>query len=88
MPAGARVGREERYGNAVLYFEAGPGADGTLPFSIVYHVVRKEAGVTAEGPEGQGSPRANRADRAPRRTPPRTTCSSGPTPGYRSAASH
>jgi transglutaminase-like putative cysteine protease len=42
LPAREQIGKEATYGNEILYFEAAPRPDGTLPLSLTYRVTRKE----------------------------------------------
>jgi uncharacterized protein (TIGR03000 family) len=42
LPAEGTIGRDSRYGNSILYLEAKAGADGAVPFKIVYRVTRRE----------------------------------------------
>jgi transglutaminase-like putative cysteine protease len=42
LPGKAQIGQESKWANHVLYFEAPPRADGTLPLRIVYRVTRRE----------------------------------------------
>jgi uncharacterized protein (TIGR03000 family) len=42
LPAQGKIGRDSMYGNNILYLEAKAGADGTVPFKIVYRVTRRE----------------------------------------------
>jgi hypothetical protein len=54
VPAGARLTRERQYGNHILYVEATPRADGTIPLSITYRVTRREIkGDTRLSPEDE-----------------------------------
>jgi transglutaminase-like putative cysteine protease len=42
LPAEGKIGKEEKYGNQILYVEAKPGADGTIPLKVTYRVKRRE----------------------------------------------
>jgi transglutaminase-like putative cysteine protease len=42
LPAGAKLNKEGQYDNRMFFFEAKPGADGKIPFEIVYRVTRHE----------------------------------------------
>jgi transglutaminase-like putative cysteine protease len=42
VPEGAKISREPRYGNEILYVEAKPTAAGSVSLSMTYHVTRKE----------------------------------------------
>ena len=41
-PSGNKLTREPQYGNQVFYVEAKPGADGSIPVSILYRITRRE----------------------------------------------
>jgi uncharacterized protein (TIGR03000 family) len=47
LPAEGKIAKEAKYGNQILYVEAKPGADGTIPLRITYRVKRREV----RGPE-------------------------------------
>ncbi|OAI42280.1 hypothetical protein AYO40_00105 [Planctomycetaceae bacterium SCGC AG-212-D15] len=42
LPAKGEINRDAVYGNQVLFFEAAANKDGEIPFSIKYHVLRRE----------------------------------------------
>lgn len=42
LPAKEKIGREPVYGNQFIYFEAKANDEGNIPFSVKYHVVRRE----------------------------------------------
>jgi transglutaminase-like putative cysteine protease len=42
LPVEGKIAKEEKYGNQILYLEAKPGADGTIPLKITYRVKRRE----------------------------------------------
>lgn len=42
LPAQGQAGQEAKWSNHVLYFEAPPRADGTLPLKMVYRITRRE----------------------------------------------
>jgi transglutaminase-like putative cysteine protease len=42
LPAEGKIGKEEKYGNQILYVEAKPAADGTIPLKLIYRVKRRE----------------------------------------------
>jgi transglutaminase-like putative cysteine protease len=42
LPGESRLGKEKKFGNQILYFEAKADAEGKVPFQIVYRVTRKE----------------------------------------------
>jgi transglutaminase-like putative cysteine protease len=47
LPAEGKIGKEEKFGNQILYIEAKPDADGSIPLKITYRVKRREV----RGPE-------------------------------------
>jgi hypothetical protein len=42
LPGEGRIGRELKFGNAILYVAANAGADGSIPLSVTYRVKRWE----------------------------------------------
>ncbi len=42
LPEGAKLSREPWYDNQMFYFETKAGADGSVPYEVVYKVTRKE----------------------------------------------
>jgi transglutaminase-like putative cysteine protease len=53
LPATSQIGRDEVYGNDILFFEAPANKDGEIPFSITYRVTRKEVAI---GEKDEGGP--------------------------------
>ena len=51
LPADGKISSEALYGNKMLYVEASAGADGTLPFAVVYRVTRREMKGAGAGTE-------------------------------------
>jgi uncharacterized protein (TIGR03000 family) len=42
LPAEGHIGKENKFGNKILYVEAKADADGKIPFSVTYKVTRRE----------------------------------------------
>jgi transglutaminase-like putative cysteine protease len=42
LPGPAKEGRDPQYGNRIVFFEAAADADGNVPFSLIYRVMRRE----------------------------------------------
>jgi transglutaminase-like putative cysteine protease len=48
LPGEPRIGKDDLYGNRILYLEAEAGKDGTIPLKMTYRVKRREV----RGPNG------------------------------------
>jgi transglutaminase-like putative cysteine protease len=42
LPGDPKIGKDELYGNRILYLEAEAGKDGTIPLKLTYRVTRRE----------------------------------------------
>lgn len=51
LPAEAQLGREEKYGNEMLYLSAKANAEGKVPLSISYRVTRREVRADRSKPD-------------------------------------
>ncbi|HEY1858929.1 MAG TPA: transglutaminase-like domain-containing protein [Gemmataceae bacterium] len=52
LPGEAKIDKESKYGNQMMYVEARAGADGTIPLKVVYRIKRKEVrGAEKEKPD-------------------------------------
>jgi transglutaminase-like putative cysteine protease len=55
LPGEVKIGKESKYGNRILYFEAKADADGKIPFAVTYLVTRREVRADLKSTESDKS---------------------------------